>query len=349
MNVDQFPDRTILVEGKPFLYFGGTSYLGMATHPEFQNLLCKSIKVWGTAYGSSRNSNIKLNIYQKAEDLLAKISGADAALTVSSGTMAGKLVIDYLAKSHQHFYHYPKTHPAVMEKSSLPLFMDGQLHPKLTDNAKESVVITADAILSLAVQPTNFDFLEKISTSKTITLLVDESHSLGIVGANGEGIFSSVSHPRISQKLMISSLTKAYGCSGGMIAGNQQLIETIKNDVVFISASGMNAIFLQTFIEAQDVIQNQLQKLRDNLRYLFNGVDFSNHFNYDIDYPVIYSHSTVIFEYLKSKGMIITNFKYPNYDTMMNRIVITANHTKSDLEQLKSALIQFQNEPLHQE
>ncbi|MBJ7879754.1 aminotransferase class I/II-fold pyridoxal phosphate-dependent enzyme [Gelidibacter salicanalis] len=342
MTIEHFPDRTISVAGETYLYFGGTSYLGMATNPEFQNLLCDSIKIWGTAYGSSRNANIKLSIYKKAEDVLAKIIGADAALTVSSGTLAGKIVIDYLSKDHRKFYHYPKTHPAILKSSSVPLFVEGALHPDLTDTVEEAIVVTADALLSLAVEPTNFDFLNAISPSKRVTLLLDESHSLGVVGSRGDGVFKTVNYPRLVQKIMISSLTKAYSCSGGVIAGNQQLINTIKNDAVFISAAGMNPIFLQTFVEAQELLQDQLQKLRANLQFLFGDTNLPSNFIYDADYPVIYSSSEGIFDYLKSKGIIITNFKYPNYDMLMNRIVITANHTKQDIKQLKSALLAFQ-------
>ncbi|MCL8008020.1 aminotransferase class I/II-fold pyridoxal phosphate-dependent enzyme [Gelidibacter japonicus] len=347
MIVDQFPDRTILVDGETYLYFGGTSYLGMATNPDFQNLLFESIKTWGTSYGSSRNSNIQLRIYQEAEELFSKNSGAEAALTVSSGTLAGRLVLDSLATTHRHFYHYPKTHPAILEHSSQPVFINGALHPGLTDEVNEAVVITADALLSLAVQPTNFDFLDGISSSKTITLLIDESHSLGIVGKDGSGVFKTITHPSISQKIMISSLTKAYGCSGGVIVGNKKLVDSIRSAVVFISAAGMNPIFLQTFVKGQGIIQNQLKKLRENLQFVYGNDDLPQQFYYDHDYPVIYSHSNVIFDYLKSKGIIITNFKYPNYEALMNRIVITANHTKQDLEQLKSALMQFQKETLH--
>lgn len=341
MTVEHFPDRTISVAGQSYLYFGGTSYLGMATHPEFQNLVCHSIKTWGTAYGSSRNANIKLSIYQKAETLLAKIIGAEAALTVSSGTLAGKIVIDYLSKEHQKFYHYPKTHPAILKSSSLPLFVNGALHPDLTDTVEEAIVITADALLSLAVTPTDFDFLNAISPSKRITLVLDESHSLGVVGPFGDGVFKTVNHPRIVQKIMISSLTKAYGCSGGVIAADQHLIEIIKNEAVFVSAAGMNPIFLQTFVDGQDLLQTQLKKLRSHLQFLFEDTQLPHNFIYNSDYPVIYSSSDGIFDYLKSKGIIITNFKYPNYDTLMNRIVITANHTKEDLQQLKSALLGF--------
>ena len=67
MVIDSFPDRVITVKGEEFLYFGGTSYLGMATQNEFLKILSNNIGKWGTSYGSSRNSNVKLSIYKKFE------------------------------------------------------------------------------------------------------------------------------------------------------------------------------------------------------------------------------------------------------------------------------------------
>ena len=347
MTVDQFPDRTVEVDGKSFLYFGGTSYLGMATHPEFQKLLCESIQQWGTAYGSSRNSNIQLSIYQEAETLFSSLIGCESALFVSSGTLAGKLVLDYLSQDATEFFHYHKTHPAILKDGSQALFVEGKVHPKLRDSKKSSVVISVDAVMSMAVEPTDFNFLDEISSSKKVILLIDESHSLGITGSEGEGIFHTISHACISQKIMVSSLTKAYGCSGGVIAGDEKLIKNIKKNAVFISAAGMNPIFLQTLVNAREILKEQLTKLRQNLEFFHTEGVLSPLFQYTKNYPVIYCHSNDIFEYLKSKAIIITNFKYPNYDFMMNRIVITANHTEADLKKLNEALIEFQKETLH--
>ena len=41
-TIDEFPDRSINIDGKEYLYFGGTSYLGLQTDPEFQLLFIKS-------------------------------------------------------------------------------------------------------------------------------------------------------------------------------------------------------------------------------------------------------------------------------------------------------------------
>ncbi len=338
MTVESFPDRTIAIKGEEYLYFGGTSYLGMATFPEFQKLIIQNIKKWGTFYGSSRNANVKLSVYEKAEQLFTEQIGSEASLTVSSGTLAGKLTTEYLSKTINTFFHYHKTHPAILVNHSLPLFVDGELHPKLQDDTIEEVVITVDAILSLEVTPTSFGFLDQISSKKNITLVVDESHSLGIVGENEEGIFNSISTKKIHRKIMISSLGKALSLSGGIIASDKQFIDDLKEEAVFVSSSGANPAYLETYLQAQELYNEQKQKLRSNLDFLFTELRPNKALKFDSVYPVIYSNDSTIFTTLLQHKIVITRFKYPTYKNPMNRIVITANHTKRDLKILSLAL-----------
>ena len=338
MTVDNFPDNKIIVEGKEYLYFGGTSYLGMATHPIFQEALIKNIKKWGTFYGSSRNANVKLSIYDSFEQLFAIQIHAEASVTLSSGTLAGKLTIDYLSKNIARFFHYPKTHPAVLAANSLPLFVDGMLHPILRSDTVEDIVITADAILSLETIPTSFDFLDEISPKKKITLVIDESHSLGIVGKQGKGIFNTIPNSNIVRKILISSLGKALGLSGGVIASDKEFIDAVKNEPLFISSSGANPAYLATYIETQKIYEAQRKKLNDNLYFLSSRLNKTKKLIFTDNYPVIYSNNDTIFARLLANKIVITNFKYPTYKNNMNRIVITANHTQKQLEKLLTLL-----------
>lgn len=338
MKIESFPDRQIHVNGKEYLYFGGTSYLGIATNIKFQKLLSENLSQWGTFYGSSRNSNVKLAVYDKAEAFFSKTIGSEASLTVSSGMLAGRMVIDHLAETTARFFHYPKSHPAILAKSSLPLFFDDQLHPKLLDDVKEHVVICADAVLAMEVGPTSFEFLTKVSPKKMITLLIDESHSLGIVGKEGRGLFGAVNAKNLHRKILISSLGKSMGLPGGLIASDKAFIEEVKNTSVFISSSGMSPAHLQTFLQAQDIYVNQQYKLQNNLDFFFSDAEFGKGLKYNKSYPVIYNDRLDCFDKLFDKGIVITNFKYPGYDGLMSRIVLSANHTENDLKKLKVQL-----------
>jgi 7-keto-8-aminopelargonate synthetase-like enzyme len=338
MIVNQFPDRTILVESKEYLYFGGTSYLGMATQQDFIASLQQNLLVWGSSYGSSRNANIKLSVYDAFEKLFAEQVGAEASLVISSGTLAGRLVTEHLSKTITTFYYYPKTHPAVLTESSKPIFIDGNLHPNLLNTAEEEIVITADAILGLETQPTSFDFLNDISPSKKITLIIDESHSLGVVGNNGRGIFNTVNSSKIHRKIMVSSLGKALALPSGIIASDTLFIDQLKEEALYVSSSGANPAYLATYVETQHIYNTQKEKLKNNLQFVDTHLKKKQKLHFTKNYPVIYSNSDTIFGNLHRQGIIIASFKYPTYKNAMNRMVITANHTKEDLKKLVELL-----------
>ncbi len=338
MIIDSFPDRTIQIEGEEYLYFGGTSYLGMATNNEFQKILISSLKKWGSAYGSSRNSNVKLSIYQKFEEEFSRFVNSESTLAISSGMLAGKYTIDHLSKAIKTFYHFPNTHPAILSINSTPLFINGKLHHSLLNNYPEDIVISADAILSSEIEPTSFDFLDQISSNKKITLIIDESHSLGIIGENGKGIFNSIDPSKIYRKIMISSLGKALGLSFGIISSDKEFIIELKCESFFVASSATNPAFLETYIRAQNLYELQREKLQLNLNFVNINLDSNIKYKYDSKYPVIYSNDDSIYSTLLEKKIIISKFKYPTYTGYLNRIVITANHTQKDLKKLISIL-----------
>jgi 7-keto-8-aminopelargonate synthetase-like enzyme len=342
MKVNQFPDRTIEIDNKEYLYFGGTAYLGLPTHPEFQKLLIKNILQWGTAYGSSRSANIQLSAYEDGEQFLANFVKADAALTVSSGMLAGKLVVEILEPQTDCFFYFPGTHSAIKAPNSLPVFIGNELNPRLLDATIEKITILTDSVPSFHVQPIDLTMLHLIPFNKEITLVIDESHSLGILGTNGCGIYSTTNPLNIKRKIMVSSLGKAFGLTGGVIASDSQFILQMKTHDTFVSSAGMNAAFVQTMADAEAIYLQQHQKLKANLSYINNQLIKNEAVLFDPNYPLIYPEIERINELFISNNVIITNFKYATSTKDLNRIVITANHKKEDLNTLIYILNQNQ-------
>jgi 7-keto-8-aminopelargonate synthetase-like enzyme len=332
MKVNQFPDRTIEIDNEKYLYFGGTAYLGLPTHPEFQKLLIKNILRWGTAYGSSRSANIQLNAYEDGERFLANYIKADAVLTVSSGMLAGKLVVEILIPETDLFFHFPDTHAAIKVPNSLPVFIGEKLNPRLLDNTNEKITILTDSVPSFHVQPVDFTILNSIPSNKEITLVIDESHSLGILGMNGCGIFSTINLSNIKRKIMVSSLGKAFGLTGGVIASDSEFINQMATQDTFVSSAGMNAAFVQTMADAETIYLQQHLKLKDNLNYINTHLIKNKAVLFDPEYPLIYPEIEGINEVLAANKIIVTNFKYATGTKDLNRIVITANHKKEDLD-----------------
>lgn len=341
MKINQFPDRKITINHKEYLYFGGTSYLGLATNTAFQEIVCNNIKQWGTSYGSSQSANIKLAVYEEGEKYLAKHIKSEAAITVSSGMLAGKLVIDELQRQTDSFYYFPNHHTAISTPNSQPFFVDATINPKLIDDKPENVTIVTDAVPSGQVEPINLNALLLIPNHKNITLVIDESHSLGILGKNGCGIFSSFKLPSVKRTIVVSSLGKAFGLSGGVIASDVEFVNTIRNTVVFVSSAGMNPAFLHTIIDAKEIYIQQHRKLLENLRFLGETLLKSSKIVYNNNYPVYYPKISGISDILFENNIIITNFNYPTETKELNRIVITANHTYTDLQVLAAVLNKY--------
>lgn len=337
MIVEKFPDRIIEINQEQYLYFGGTAYLGLPTNKRFQDLVVQNILNWGTTYGSSRTANIKLSAYDAGENFLASHIGAESTVTVSSGMLAGKLVLEKLKEQTECFYHLNEIHSAIQTENSLPVFVTNKLNERLLDSKPEKITILTDAVPSFQTQPVDLSFIKEISNQKEITLVTDESHSLGIVNKNGSGIYAAIQFP-IKRKILVSSLGKAFGLTGGVIASDFEFIKEIKEIETFTSAAGMNPAFVQTLSDAAEIYKMQHQKLKENLSYLDSILIENSTIIFDKNYPLIYLLSNELVEKLKAERIIIASFKYTKEAEPLNRIVITANHLKEDLDKLIQVL-----------
>lgn len=341
MKINAFPNRILTTGEDNYLYFGGTAYLGLPTNKKFQQILIKNILQWGTAYGSSRSANIELKAYENGEKFLAKFIKSEASITVTSGMLAGKIVIESLQTHTDQFYHFNNVHTAIKSGNSIPFFIENEMNPRLHDAAKERITILTDAVPSFCTKAVDLSFLRLIPPHKEITLVIDESHSLGLLGKNGNGIFSKVNYPNIKRKIMISSLGKAFGLTGGIIASDAPFILQIRANDSFIASAGMNPAFVQTIPDAKKLYIKQHRKLKDNLDYLKTNLKKSKAFLFNSKYPLIYIEKEEINTLLDKNKIIIAHFKYASGIKDLNRIVITANHKKRDLDQIISILNQF--------
>lgn len=341
MELNEIPNRVLYKDGQEYLYFGGTNYLGITTNPDFQRIICQAVLKWGSSYGSSRMANIRLDIYEKAEKLIARQMETEASLTISSGMLAAKLALEQLQHQNELLFHLPNTHPALLHPSSLPLIHNNKLNQFLFDSTITKIGIVADAIPSLAVTAIDLDILNSIPTNKKITLLLDESHSIGLLGNQGQGVLNQYNYPNVHSKISIASLGKAMGLTGGIIAGPTDFIDNIKQQQNFVGSSGMNPAFLESFVSAQSLYYQQRQELKKKVSYVAERLLANDAYTFSHDYPVIYFDNDQLLELLEENNIIPTSFPYPTASGKLSRIVISAHHWLSDLDRMVKNLNTF--------
>lgn len=358
------PSRKVLLNnGKEYLWFSGTDYLGMGHNKDYLQYLHEGISIYGTHYGSSRNNSLRLNIYEEAETSLAKFAGAPAALTTSSGMWAGQLLMKQLPAimssdmrsentglQEVHYHYAPGVHPALWGERYEGSFSAWDEWAKNTvqeiqgSNPEAIHILCSDAVGSPFVKHFDFSIFNTLPFYRRIFLVVDDSHGLGISGQAGSGVFRTLSAIQQVRSIVTSSLNKALGIPGGVILGDEHVISTVRRSPWFAGASPVPPAYIFALIKLleTDTYASAYRTLLANIHYARAYLTGTGLFVYKDDYPVFCSLDSKLFDYLEANGILASRFSYPQpTDPPVIRLVVSAVHQKEDLDRLAEVCMQF--------
>jgi len=339
------PGRTIEENGKEFLYFGGTSYLGLQNNPAFEELLIENIRTYGVSHGASRKSNIRLKIYDEAEDFMAKWTGAEASLLVSSGYLAGQLLRDYFDDDDYAIFYMPNTHTALSRKRDVFYGSNADLKHALENhfrkNPSQTPVLFLDTVTFSNENFPDFEFLKTLPLDQII-LVADDSHGIGIIGENGSGAFLKLSPLGAKELLVCGSLSKGPTIQAGFILGKINRIDHLKDSLPFGGSSPASPASMATLLEAGSIYAQQRKILMENVILFLDLVKKKSFFQNTAGHPAFAFRSIELTEYLRENSILVTHFNYPNPDAVvLSRIVISAGHTFEDIEKLRTLINNF--------
>lgn len=349
------PGRTLLTQqGKEYLWFGGTDYLGMSYHDHFIELLKEGLDIYGSHYGSSRNGPVAPVIYQDAENALASFVGAPCSLTVSSGIWAGQLVTKVIETALRLYYNAPdapiqnhvapKTHPALWDVK--PLHNDiewenwvNRVSMAVSDSEANTIhILYFDSVGSPWVNLPDLQLLKNVAKEgKNVWIIADDSHGLGVTGQNGGGVYRELADLDGIKLIVCSSLNKALGVPGGVIFSESRVIEFIRSTPWFAGSSPIPPAYLYAMKQLMEFgeYDKALKVLKRNVLSLTDGSAEIRRFNYLSEYPVFCSMLQGLHEYLYSEEILVPCFSYPNADDApVLRLVVNASHRPEDLDRL---------------
>lgn len=340
MQLESTSGRTVTIGGLEYRYFAGTAYLGIPTHPTFQSYLFEGIQQFGGHYGGSRLSNLQYPVFEAAETQLSELANAAAALLVSSGTLAGQLVTRTLLQQGKKLVYAPDTHPALFQTASdLPLLTYQEWTNRILERAKATrypLVFCCNAIDPLQLKCYHFDWLHELPKDRKFTLLLDDSHGIGITGKNGGGIHTLLSLPDHVELIVAASLGKAFGIPAGVILSSETFIKQLKQSSFFGGASPASPAYLHAFLKVPSLFEQQRVVL---LQHIEQFKKVNTPFKSLPDYPVFFTNHSLLFEQLLEQQILISSFAYPlSTSPKITRIVLNAAHTKEDIEYLKNVI-----------
>ena len=355
-TIHELPGRTVpLEDGKRYLWFSGTDYLGMGHNPILKQYLQEGLDLYGTHFGSSRNNTLRLAAYEEAEQALAGFTGAASALTVSSGMWAGQLVMKYLenspSTSSARYYFAPCVHPALWgaryqssPSSSWTEWAQTTVQAIQASPADAVHIICTDSIGSPWVETYDFSVFQHLPADRPVWLVVDDSHGLGVLGEQGQGIYAQLPQLLNVHTIVVSSLNKAMGIPAGVILSQESIIQEIRRLPWFAGSSPSAPAYMYALVGLlrSDEYRQAHQQLLANARYFSEHVRSEGLFVQYENYPVYCSRNVKLYEHLLNHSILSACFPYPRpTDEPVMRVVISALHQKEDLDRLAEVCSTF--------
>ena len=335
ISLDSGYKPEVYKDGTDYLFFGGTSYLGLNYHPEYLNLFTAGIKKWGLNNGASRNNNIRLSIYQEAEELLAKDYGCEAAVTLSSGWLAAELAVKVLGKQRELIY-INDAHPALYKETPGILNIERAVD-YINLSYQTNFLLISNSVNNIFPEIFDFSALSQILPSKNIILLVDHSHGFGFLDGAWAAKFSTL--PKHIDWLLCGSLAKGLSLDAGIIVGSNHHINEIKKSTTFNGSSPCSPAVLHTYLKSESIRLTAKSRLFENLHFLTSQLNEEDFFWIE-NLPVILIQNQNIVDKLNANYFLFTSFPYPYPESkILNRLVISAAHQQKHLEKLISNIL----------
>jgi len=266
-------------QGKHFVSFANYDYLGLANHPRIREEAKREIDGLGIGALASRLVGGERTTHKPFEAEIAEFLGMESALTLVSGYLSNVTTIAWLMSGKRDAIFIDE-----LAHNSIVAGADGapaqvvkfrhndldHLEHLLARHREEyrNVLIVVEGVYSMDGDTADLPRLLAIKEKFQVWLLVDEAHSLGVLGATGRGLaeHQGVDPARID--LIVGTMSKTLASCGGYVCGKKQVIDWFRYTLPgFVYSVGLSPVILAAARTALRLMQEEtwrIAKLADN-------------------------------------------------------------------------------------
>jgi 8-amino-7-oxononanoate synthase len=224
----------VVVDGQRLINFCGNDYLGLNAHPALAQALARSAAAAGAGSGASHLVSGHGLEHDRLEAELAQFTGRERALLFSTGYMANLAAITCLAARDSRIIMDRLCHASLIDAARLSgarlkRFVHGDAAAADTALQGEAnpgtALLVTDGVFSMDGDLAPLPQLAQAATAAAATLIVDDAHGLGVMGATGRGCLEHFKLDSTAVPVLVGTLGKAFGCFGAFIAADADYIE----------------------------------------------------------------------------------------------------------------------------
>jgi len=226
------PGCKVRVHGREMGMYASYSYLGLVGHPRINEAAKKAVDKFGTGTNGVRMLAGTLTLHKELEETIANFKHAEAAVTYSSGYVTNLTVISSLMGRGDYVFSDKLNHASIVDgclmsgaefrrfKHKDMEHLEGLLKNAPADVAK---MVVADAVFSMDGDIIDLPKVLELTKKYNAWLMIDEAHSVGVLGKTGTGIEEHFGLGDVID-IKMGTLSKTIPSVGGYVAANRDII-----------------------------------------------------------------------------------------------------------------------------
>ncbi len=349
---DILPGMKVRVNGREMGMYASYSYLGLVGHPRINEAAKKAVDKYGTGTHGVRSLAGTLTIHSELEETIANFKHAEAAVTYSSGYATNLSVVSTLMGRGDYVFSDKLNHASIvdgclMSGAEFRRFrhndmehLEGLLKNAPADVAK---LVIADSVFSMDGDIIDLPKTVELCKKYNAWLMIDEAHSVGVLGKKGTGIEEHFDMYG-SIDIKMGTLSKTIPSVGGYVAANKDIITYLRHaSRAYIFSAALPPAQAAAANEAFKVILDEperLEKLNVNTKQFINGLKsmgFDTMLTETAIVPVLCGDDMTAFE-MTRESQLNDVFVLPVVSPAVPeglarlRATVTAGHDPSEIE-----------------
>jgi glycine C-acetyltransferase len=227
----------VTVDGRRMLMMASYSYLGLIGHPDISAAACEAIERYGSGTHGVRMLAGTLKVHRELEETIARFKDTEDAVAYSSGYVTNLSVISTLvgrgdAVISDKINHASIVDGCLLSRARFIRFKHNDmvdLERALRSAGSAAKLVVVDAVFSMDGDVIKLPEVSRLCKQHGAWLMVDEAHSLGVLGETGRGIEEHFGMPPATIDIKMGTLSKTIPSVGGYVAGKKDLITYLKH------------------------------------------------------------------------------------------------------------------------
>jgi 8-amino-7-oxononanoate synthase len=358
------PVDSLSPDGSNLTSFAHYDYLGLGNDERVRAAAIAAIENDSVGAGASRLVGGERTAHRALERELAEFFGVEDTLSLVSGYGTNVALVSHLLTKDDLILVDESCHNSIMvgtqlsRATTLPFRHNDLDHLKALVRQRRSehsrALIVVEGLYSMDGDIPDLPRLLDITRANRCWLMIDEAHSIGVLGETGQGISEHFGIPAAEIDLIVGTLSKAFVSCGGFIAGKRGIIDWLRFTLPgFVYSVGLPPPSVAAARAALDVLKSEperLARLISNSRHFLSGarqrgLDVGSALGAAV-IPILFDTAPTAIDAgnaILAKGFFvppIVQIAVPK-DAPRLRFFVTARHTLGEIDRVLDALEPF--------